>query len=102
MPDRLLDPIDVLLVEGAPAFERVRNRKCLVVVDHQRDGVTDPLAYRVHGGEIIFERRVAKPQLHSAETMGKQFLRFVSDLVWSHQPEPAADEAEKLLAHGFR
>ena len=54
----------------------------------------------MHGCEILRERRVAKPQLHGAEATREQLLRLVGNLIWRHQPEPAAVVGPDRLRFG--
>ncbi len=89
MADRLFEPVDAFLIERAAAVERLDQAERLVVVDHDRDPLTDARLHRVERREILRERRIAEPQLQGAEARIEQLVRFVRELVRRHQPEPA-------------
>ena len=62
MADRLLQPIDALPIERAPALERLGEAERLVVVDHERrPPAPTRCLHRAERGEILGERRIAEP-----------------------------------------
>src|SRR5262245_53913810 len=87
--DRLFEPIDALLIERAPALERLSEAERLIVIDHYGDLAADALLHRMERDEIILKRWIAKPELDRAEAADKEFLRLVRQLFRRHQPESA-------------
>ena len=87
--DRLLDPIDAFMGERPAAFERLRHRERLVVVDHDGDIVGEPPAHRAGDGEILRERRMAEPELDRLEAAGEELFRFIGGRLRRHQAEAA-------------
>ena len=89
MPDRLLEPGEILAIERAATLERLIHVERLVVIDHQRDTLRDARLDGVHRREIFGERRIAEPELDRAEAAFEQLLGLVGQRLFRHQPEPA-------------
>src|SRR5262249_25543793 len=61
--DRLLEPVEALVVQRVAAKERIAEREPLIEVDHQLDLLAGGLAHRSNRGEIVRETLPSETQL---------------------------------------
>ena len=114
MPYRLLDPVQALVVEHAPAQDRLVHAEPLVEVRHHGDALAHSLLHRPHRGQVLGRIVAADAQLHRGEVaFGGELLGFVGQLlhrlnpqaaavVGAHRPRLAAEQLHQRHALGLR
>ena len=85
MPDRLLDPVNPLIVERECVLHRVRKRQSLIEIDHQPHRILQPAPYGPNGSQVVLEIASTEPQLDGREPTRQQSLSLVGCCVRRHR-----------------
>ena len=98
--DRLLEPVQALVVERVAAVQRVAERQTLVEVDHQLTVFARSLADLADRCEVVAEPVAAEPELESPEAaFGDQLCGFACERRHVDQPQAVA-VVGRHRAHG--